>query len=179
MVLAKYLCAKRSVRRRPPGRHLPELPPAGLCPGTPSTRSSPAGAGWGVEGEPMQTIYGHYMAEFGLDDPVNGSLLIYLQNILHGDLGAGFFAVSGQGRTADRQAIPVSIAIQLPAVSRRLACGRHPRCATAYKAGWLRQRRLHRLAVPHVDALYCLAILCVCSQSRSRSFLPEAVTRSG
>ncbi len=131
-----------------------------LVPGNPvDAIIAQLGRGGGVEGEQMQTIYQHYMAEFGLDEPMWKQFLIYLQNILHGDLGTSFSQYPAKVAPLISQAIPWSIALQLPAVLIGWLVGNILGALAAYKGGWLDSGAfigsLFLTSMPY----YCLAIL--------------------
>ena len=131
-----------------------------LVPGNPvDAIIAQLGRGGGVEGEQMQTIYQHYMAEFGLDEPMWKQFLIYVGNILHGDLGTSFSQYPAEVAPLISQAIPWSIAIQLPAVLIGWLLGNVLGALAAYKGGWLDSGAfigsLFLTSMPY----YCLAIL--------------------
>ena len=115
--------------------------------------------GSGVEGEQMQTIYQHYMAEFGLNEPMWKQFIIYVQNLLHGDLGTSFSLYPAKVAPLISQALPWSIAIQLPAVLIGWLVGNVLGALAAYKGGWLDSGAfigsLFLTSMPY----YCLAIL--------------------
>src|SRR3954467_15603582 len=70
--------------------------------------------GGGTGGEQLKAIHEHYMAEFGLDKPVWQQFLIYINNLLHGNLGTSFANYPASVGGLIKQALPWSIALMIP-----------------------------------------------------------------
>src|SRR3954471_16301111 len=72
--------------------------------------------GGGAGGEQLEQVHQHFMQEFGLDKPLWQQFLVYLGHIFHGDFGTSFGQYPASVNTLIAQALPWSIAIQLPAI---------------------------------------------------------------
>ena len=72
--------------------------------------------GGGTGGDQLAQIHATYMREFGLDKPAWQQFVLYLNNLLHGDLGTSFGQYPASVNTLIGDALPWSIAIQLPAI---------------------------------------------------------------
>src|SRR3954471_20836349 len=73
-------------------------------------------AGGGAGGEQLQRIHEHYMQEFGLDKPLWEQFFIYVGHVLRGDFGTSFGNYPASVNSLIGQALPWTIAIQLPAI---------------------------------------------------------------
>lgn len=93
-------------------------------------------AGGGTGGEQLQQIHEHFMTEFGLDKPLWQQFLIYLGNVLQGDFGTSFGQYPASVNTLIGQALPWSIAIQLPAILIGWMVGNLLGALAAFKGGW-------------------------------------------
>src|SRR5262245_12216781 len=73
-------------------------------------------AGGGTEAKSLQRIHETYVKEFSLDQPAWRQYLTYIGNLAHGDLGTSFaiYPASVRGLIAD--ALPWTIALQVPAI---------------------------------------------------------------
>jgi peptide/nickel transport system permease protein len=93
-------------------------------------------AGGGTGGEQLQQIHEHFMQEFGLDKPIWQQFLIYVGNVLHGDFGTSFGQYPASVSHLIGQALPWSIAIQLPAIIVGWVVGNMLGALAAFKGGW-------------------------------------------
>ncbi len=131
-----------------------------LIPGNPVdmmvARMSSSGT---ATGEAMQKMYAAYMAEFGLDKPIYIQFLIYLRNLAKGDLGASFNQYPTPVLTLIMQALPWTIALQLPAILIGWFVGNSLGVLSAYKKGWL-DRGIFPVAL-FISSMpyYCLSII--------------------
>src|SRR5690349_13927516 len=73
-------------------------------------------SGGGVTGEALQKMYKVYIQEFGLDKPMWEQFLIYLGNLAKGDLGVSFSQYPIPVAARIFEALPWTIALQLPAI---------------------------------------------------------------
>ena len=73
--------------------------------------------GGGASGDAVKAVYENYMREFGLDQPLWKQFLTYVGNVLQGDLGTSFAQYPASVNTLIGQALPWSIALQLPVSS--------------------------------------------------------------
>jgi peptide/nickel transport system permease protein len=93
-------------------------------------------AGGGTGGEQLQQIHEHFMKEFGLDKPMWQQFLIYVGNVLHGDFGTSFGQYPASVSHLIGQALPWSIALQLPAIIVGWVVGNMLGALAAFKGGW-------------------------------------------
>ncbi len=70
----------------------------------------------GGQGAGASKVYQAFIAQFDLDKPLFGQFLTYLGNIAHGDLGQSFSLFPARVSTLIRQAVPWTVALQLPAI---------------------------------------------------------------
>jgi peptide/nickel transport system permease protein len=99
------------------------------------------------------------MKEFGLDKPAWQQFVGYLNNLLHGNLGTSFGQYPASVNKLIGDALPWSIAIQLPAIIIGWIVGNAIGAIAAYKAGWFdRGAFLSSLFLSSMP-YYCLAIL--------------------
>ncbi len=133
-----------------------------LFPGNPvDTMMARMSAGGTTTGEAQQKIYASYIAEFGLDKPLLGQFATYVGNLAQGDFGKSFNQYPTPVMTLVMQALPWSIALQLPAILIGWIVGNILGALAAYKKGWL-DRGLFPVAL-FVSSMpyYCLAIILV------------------
>jgi len=93
-------------------------------------------AGGGTGGEQLQQIHEHFMTEFGLDKPLWQQFLIYIGNLLHGDFGTSFGQYPASVSHLIGQALPWSLAIQVPAIIVGWVVGNILGALAAFKGGW-------------------------------------------
>jgi peptide/nickel transport system permease protein len=115
--------------------------------------------GGGVQGDQLQAVHENFMREFGLDKPMWEQFLIYLQNLTHGDLGTSFglYPAKVSGLVAD--ALPWSIAIQLPAVLIGWLVGNVVGALAAFKGGMMDRGAFVSSLFLSSMPYYCLAII--------------------
>lgn len=113
----------------------------------------------GAQGEHLQRVYQHYVAEFGLDQPIWLQFLTYLGNLLRGDLGTSFSQHPAPVVDLIADAIPWTIALQLPAILIGWLVGNLLGALAAYRGGWVDRGAflgsLFMSSLPY----YCLAIV--------------------
>jgi peptide/nickel transport system permease protein len=93
-------------------------------------------AGGGTGGQQLQQIHEHFMQEFGLNKPLWQQFLIYIGNLLHGDFGTSFGQYPASVGHLISQALPWSLAIQLPAIIVGWVVGNMLGALAAFKGGW-------------------------------------------
>ncbi|MBO0810921.1 MAG: ABC transporter permease [Microlunatus sp.] len=131
-----------------------------LIPGNPvDAIVSQMARGGGASGEQMQAIHRHYMALFGLDKPMWEQFLIYINNLAHGNLGTSFANPSATVRSLIGQALPWSIAIQLPAILIGWIVGNLLGAVAAYRGGWFDRGAFVGSLFASSMPYYCLAIV--------------------
>ncbi len=130
-----------------------------LIPGNPVDAIVARLASGGAEGESVRQIYSTYVAQFGLDKPVPVQFLTYLQHLAHADLGISFMLYPARVQDLIAQALPWSIALQLPAILLGWVIGNLLGVLAAYKGGWPDRvafvGSLFMSSMPY----YCLAII--------------------
>jgi peptide/nickel transport system permease protein len=131
-----------------------------LIPGNPvDAMVARMSSGGSVSGEAMDRIYLTYMAEFGLDKSMGEQFLIYLGNLAQGDLGASFRQYPARVSTMIMQALPWTIALQLPAIVIGWIVGNWLGVQSAYRKGVLDKvifpTSLFMSSMPY----YCLSII--------------------
>lgn len=115
--------------------------------------------GGGAGGDQLKQIHENYMHQFGLDKPIWQQFFVYLDNLVHGNLGTSFGQYPASVNTLVGQSLPWSIAIQLPAILIGWVVGNAVGAIAAYKAGWFdRGAFLSSLFLSSMP-YYCLAIL--------------------
>lgn len=115
--------------------------------------------GSGATGEQAKHIYEVYIHEFGLDKPLWEQFLIYVGNLLHGNLGTSFAYPGTPVWELIRQSLPWTIALQVPAILTGWIVGNALGALAAYRGGWFdRGAFLSSLFVSSMP-YYCLAIL--------------------
>jgi peptide/nickel transport system permease protein len=131
-----------------------------LIPGNPvDALVSQMARGGGTGGDQLAQIHATYMREFGLDKPAWQQFVLYLNNLLHGNLGTSFGQYPASVNKLIGDALPWSIAIQLPAIIIGWIVGNAIGAIAAYKAGWFdRGAFLSSLFLSSMP-YYCLAIL--------------------
>jgi len=94
-------------------------------------------AGGGTGGEQLEKIHEHFMQEFGLDKPLWEQFFIYVGHVLRGDFGTSFGSDPASVNHLVGQALPWTIAIQLPAIIVGWVIGNVLGALAAFKGGWL------------------------------------------
>jgi peptide/nickel transport system permease protein len=93
-------------------------------------------AGGGTGGEQLQQVHEHFMKEFGLDKPLWQQFFVYVGHVLTGDFGTSFGQYPASVNTLIANALPWSIAIQLPAIIVGWIVGNLLGALAAFKGGW-------------------------------------------
>lgn len=94
-------------------------------------------AGGGAGGEQLQRIHEHYMQEFGLNKPMWQQYLIYIGHVFRGDFGTSFGQYPASVNKLIGQALPWTIAVQLPAIVIGWLVGNVLGAVAAFKGGWI------------------------------------------
>jgi peptide/nickel transport system permease protein len=109
-----------------------------LIPGNPvDVMVQQMSAGGGMSGQALERIYSAYIEQFGLDRPLYVQFWIYIQNLLRGDMGMSFSRSPARVQTLIMNALPWTIALQLPAILVGWIVGNVLGVLTAYKRGVL------------------------------------------
>lgn len=89
----------------------------------------------GGQGAGASKVYTAFIAQFDLDKPLFGQFLAYLGNVVRGDLGQSFSLFPARVTTLIRQAVPWTLALQLPAIVLGWVIGNVLGALAAYKRG--------------------------------------------
>jgi len=130
-----------------------------LIPGNPVDAMMARMAAGGATGEAQQKIYEAYITEFGLDKPLWQQFLIYVGNLLHGDLGRSFSQYPTPVSQLILQALPWTIALQLPAILIGWIVGNILGVIVAYRKGWMDRFVFPVSLFVSTMPFYCLSIL--------------------
>lgn len=131
-----------------------------LVPGNPvDVIVSNLSRGGSVTSEQQKQVYESYVQEFGLDQSLWAQFLTYLGKVFTGDLGTSFAYYPASVNDLVGQALPWSIAVQLPAILIGWILGNVVGAIAAFRGGnWDRSvftTSLFLSAMPY----YCLSIL--------------------
>lgn len=131
-----------------------------LVPGNPvDVIVSNLSRGGSVTSEQQKQVYESYVQEFGLDQSLGQQFLTYLGKVFTGDLGTSFAYYPAAVNDLVGQALPWSIAVQLPAILIGWILGNVIGAIAAFRGGnWDRSvftTSLFLSAMPY----YCLSIL--------------------
>jgi peptide/nickel transport system permease protein len=130
-----------------------------LIPGNPVDALVGKLAQGGAGSDQLQTIYEHYVKEFGLDKPMWEQFLVYLKNTFTGNLGTSFMQYPASVNKLIGDALPWSLAIQLPAVIIGWLVGNLLGAVAAFKGGWFDRGAFVGSLFLSSMPYYCLAIL--------------------
>ncbi len=145
-----------------------------LIPGNPVDAIVARLAAGGTEARALQRVHETFVREFQLDQPAWKQFLTYLGNLARGDLGTSFaiYPAPVSGLIAD--ALPWTIALQLPAILVGWTIGNILGALAAYRGGWFDRGAfvisLFVSAVPY----YCLAILLLYGLTVHWSIFPSS-----
>lgn len=113
----------------------------------------------GAQSEQLARVHAQYVKQFGLDKSFIEQFWTYVVNLFHGDLGLSFAQYPAKVRGLIGQALPWTIALQLPAILIGWLVGNALGAIVAYKGGWFdRGAFLSSLFLSSMP-YYCLAIL--------------------
>jgi peptide/nickel transport system permease protein len=145
-----------------------------LIPGNPVDVLLSQMSGGGASGEQVRLSRETYLKEFGLNAPLWQQFLIYIANLSHGNLGKSFSQYPATVSGLISQALPWTLALQLPAILVGWILGNLLGALAAYKGGWLdRGAFIGSLFVSSMP-YYCLAILLVYAFAVATHIFPAA-----
>jgi peptide/nickel transport system permease protein len=107
-----------------------------MVPGNPVDAIISQMAAGAADSASMQRIYETYVEEFGLDEPLVLQFFTYVGNVMRGDLGTSFGLYPAEVNGLIAEAIPWSVALQLPAILVGWIIGNVLGAIAAYKGGW-------------------------------------------
>jgi peptide/nickel transport system permease protein len=93
--------------------------------------------GGGTGGEQLKQVHEHFMQEFGLDKPLWQQFFIYLGHVLQGNFGTSFGQYPASVNHLIAQALPWTLAIQVPAIIVGWTLGNILGALAAFKGGWV------------------------------------------
>ncbi len=131
-----------------------------LIPGNPiSAMIAKMVGGGGASNELLNKLYTSYIHEFGLDKPWYVQFIDYVVKVLHGDLGVSFSLYPTKVNTILAQALPWTLALQIPAILLGWILGNILGVVAAYKRGKF-DSVLFPIAI-FINSIpyYCLAII--------------------
>ncbi|WP_020576071.1 ABC transporter permease [Actinopolymorpha alba] len=113
----------------------------------------------GAQAEQLKRIHEHYVAEFGLNQPMWAQFFTYVGNLLHFDLGTSFAQSPAKVGDLIAEALPWTLGLQLPAILIGWLVGNGLGALAAFKGGWFdRGAFLSSLFLSSMP-YYCLAII--------------------
>ncbi len=131
-----------------------------LIPGNPiSALVAQMVGGSGASSDLLNKLYNSYIHEFGLDKPWYIQFIDYIIKVLHGDLGISFSLYPTRVNTILAQALPWTLALQVPAILLGWILGNILGAFAAYKRGKF-DNILFPIAI-FINSVpyYCLAII--------------------
>jgi ABC-type dipeptide/oligopeptide/nickel transport system permease component len=134
---------------------LPRLVPGNPVAGIIHQMASTAG----VQSEALERLYRTFMTEFGLDKPLWKQYLIYLGSVLHGRLGTSFMQYPAPVSSLLAQALPWTLAIQVPAILAGWLIGNLFGALCAYKNGTFDRVGISLALLCSSVPYYCLALI--------------------
>jgi peptide/nickel transport system permease protein len=113
----------------------------------------------GLSSEAQQRIYEDFTREFGLDRPMWQQFAQYVTNILHGDLGKSFAFYPTPVKSLIGQALPYTLALQIPAILFGWIIGNVLGAIAAYKGGAWDKSVFTTSLLFSSAPYYCLSII--------------------
>lgn len=130
-----------------------------LIPGNPvDVIVSQLGQG-GLSSESQQRIYEDFTREFGLDKPMWQQFVTYVGNIFKGDLGKSFAFYPTPVKSLIGQALPYTLALQIPAILLGWIIGNVLGAIAAYKGGAWDKSVFTTSLLFSSAPYYCLSII--------------------
>lgn len=120
----------------------------------------------------LQKVYETYMEEFGLNDSAPQQFLAYVGNVIQGDLGTSFARYPTSVNMIIGDALPWTIALQLPAILVGWIIGNVFGAIAAYKGGWFDRGGFVASLLASSIPYYCFAILLVYGVAVELDWLP-------
>jgi peptide/nickel transport system permease protein len=132
-----------------------------LIPGNPVSVIISQMAAGGVQSAALERLYATFMREFGLDQPLLAQFWNYLSGVVRGDLGTSFMLYPASVWSIIRQALPWTIALQVPAILIGWLLGNLLGAVAAYKGGRTDSGVFTAALMFSNIPYYCLAIILV------------------
>lgn len=120
----------------------------------------------------MQRIYETYMEEFGLNQSPMQQFMSYLKKVAQGDLGTSFARYPAPVSDIIGDALPWTIALQLPAIMVGWILGNLFGAIAAYRGGWFDRGGFVASLLASSIPYYCFAILLVYGVAVQLGWLP-------
>jgi peptide/nickel transport system permease protein len=130
-----------------------------LVPGNPVDAIVASLGRGGAQGDQLKAIQQHYVHSFGLDKPLWQQFFVYLGHLFTGDLGVSFAQSPASVSGLIGQALPWTIALQLPAILIGWIVGNLLGALAAYRGGWFDRGAFLGSLFGSSMPYYCLAIL--------------------
>jgi len=130
-----------------------------LIPGNPVDVILSQVGGSGASGEQLQHVRQVYIHEFGLDQSLWQQFVIFIGNLVHGDLGQSFAYPGTPVWSLISQSLPWTLALQVPAIIVGWIVGNVLGAIAAYRGGWFDRGAFLGSLFASSMPYYCLAIL--------------------
>ena len=144
-----------------------------LLPGNPVDVLVSQLAGGGTQGKYITAIHNAYLHQFGLDKPLWQQFLIYVGNVFHGNLGQSFSLYPLSVWSVISQALPWTIALQLPAILVGWTLGNALGALAAYRGGWFDRSAFLTSQLFSSVPYYCLAIILLYGLAVAAHLFPQ------
>ncbi len=132
-----------------------------LIPGNPVSVIVGQMASGGVDSVTLERLYTAFVRDFGLDQPLPVQFWTYLTGVLQGDLGTSFMLYPSKVWDVIRQALPWTIALQVPAILVGWIVGNVLGALAAYKGGSFDRFAFTGSLMLSSIPYFCLAIIFV------------------
>ncbi|MCL2318602.1 MAG: ABC transporter permease, partial [Treponema sp.] len=106
-----------------------------LIPGNPISFLVTQATGGLTDSAALKQIYDAYLKEFGLDKPIWQQFLIYVGNLLHGNLGKSIYLYPRTVSDIIAGAVPWTLRLQIPAIATGWFLGNSLGALAAYRKG--------------------------------------------
>jgi len=106
-----------------------------LIPGNPIMSIVAQMSSGGVSSESMQRVYESFIRDYGLDEPVYLQYIEFMKNLFQGSLGISFSLYPMKVTEIIREALPWSLALQVPAILVGWIAGNALGAYAAYRKG--------------------------------------------
>ncbi|WP_324668739.1 ABC transporter permease [Geochorda subterranea] len=128
----------------------------------------------GLQGQAAGRVYQAFLEEFGLDRPMGQQFVAYLGNVLRGNLGVSFSYYPARVQDLIGQALPWTVALQLPAILVGWLLGNVLGAVAAYRGGRFDGRLFVAALALSSIPYYAMAILLLYALAVAVPLFPSA-----